>query len=186
MARTSKKKKEHYVNNKEFLQAMIGFRDSVMLAEKNGEERPRVTPYIGECLMKIAVHLSHKPNFINYTFKEEMISDGIENCLQYIDNFNPEKSQNPFAYFTQIIYYAFLRRIQKEKKHLYTKYKLTDEVSVMGLDRSSQEHDTDTYINSKTSEWSREHVDVFIESFEENKRRKKNRNTTAVDVLINE
>ena len=186
MARTSKKKKEHYVNNKEFLQAMIGFRDSVMLAEKNGEERPRVTPYIGECLMKIAVHLSHKPNFINYTFKEEMISDGIENCLQYIDNFNPEKSQNTFAYFTQIIYYAFLRRIQKEKKHLYTKYKLTDEVSVMGLDRSSQEHDTDTYINSKTSEWSREHVDVFIESFEESKRRKKNRNTTAVDVLINE
>ena len=186
MARTSKKKKEHYVNNKEFLQAMIDFRDSVMLAEKNGEERPRVTPYIGECLMKIAVHLSHKPNFINYTFKEEMISDGIENCLQYIDNFNPEKSQNPFAYFTQIIYYAFLRRIQKEKKHLYTKYKLTDEVSVMGLDRSSQEHDTDTYINSKTSEWSREHVDVFIESFEESKRRKKNRNTTAVDVLINE
>ena len=186
MARTSKKKKEHYVNNKEFLQAMIGFRDSVMLAEKNGEERPRVTPYIGECLMKIAVHLSHKPNFINYTFKEEMISDGIENCLQYIDNFNPEKSQNPFAYFTQIIYYAFLRRIQKEKKHLYTKYKLTDEVSVMGLDRSSQEHDTDTYINSKTSEWSRDHVDVFSESFEESKRRKKNRNTTAVDVLINE
>ena len=186
MARTSKKKKEHYVNNKEFLQAMIGFRDSVMLAEKNGEERPRVTPYIGGGLRTSAVHLSPKPNFINYTFKEEMISDGIENCLQYIDNFNPEKSQNPFAYFTQIIYYAFLRRIQKEKKHLYTKYKLTDEVSVMGLDRSSQEHATDTYINSKTSEWSREHVDVFIESFEESKRRKKNRNTTAEDVLINE
>ena len=112
MARTSKKKKEHYVNNKEFLAAMVDFRNNVQLAEKNGDERPRVTPYIGECLMKIAVHLSHKPNFINYTFKEEMISDGIENCLQYIDNFNPEKSQNPFAYFTQIIYYAFLRRIQ--------------------------------------------------------------------------
>ena len=186
MARTSKKKKEHYVNNKEFLAAMVDFRESVQLAVKNGDERPRVTPYIGECLMKIAVHLSHKPNFINYTFKEEMISDGIENCLQYIDNFNPEKSQNPFAYFTQIIYYAFLRRIQKEKKHLYTKYKLTDEVSVMGMDRSSQDHDTDTYVNSKTTEWSREHVDVFIESFEESKRRKKNRNTTAVDVLINE
>tara|TARA_B100000424_G_scaffold114759_2_gene86509 strand:+ start:3187 stop:3747 length:561 start_codon:yes stop_codon:yes gene_type:complete len=186
MARTSKKKKEHYVNNKEFLAAMVDFRNNVQLAEKNGDERPRVTPYIGECLMKIAVHLSHKPNFINYTFKEEMISDGIENCLQYIDNFNPEKSQNPFAYFTQIIYYAFLRRIQKEKKHLYTKYKLTDEVSVMGLDRASQDHDTDTYVNSKTSEWSREHVDVFIESFEESKRRKKNRNTTAVDLLINE
>jgi len=187
MARTSKKSKEHYVNNKEFLAAMIEYKDSVSEAEIAGKERPRVSPYIGECLMKIAVHLSHKPNFINYTFKEEMISDGIENCLQYIDNFNPEKSQNPFAYFTQIIYYAFLRRIQKEKKQLYTKYKLMDEVSVMNLDRATQGHDTETYSNSnKTSEWSRDHVDHFIESFEETKRRKRNKNSMAVDVLISE
>ena len=187
MARTSKKSKEHYVNNKEFLAAMIEFRNSVQEAEANGKERPRVTPYIGDCLMKIAVHLSHKPNFINYTFKEEMISDGIENCLQYIDNFNPEKSQNPFAYFTQIIYYAFLRRIQKEKKHLYTKYKMADEISVMNLNRNTQDHDTETYSGTnKTSEWSRDHVDYFIESFEESKRRKRNKNTTAIDVLIND
>jgi len=186
MAKT-KKSKQHYVNNKEFLAAMVEYREKVAIAEGKGKERPPVTPYIGECLMKIAVHLSHKPNFINYTFKEEMISDGIENCLQYIDNFNPEKSQNPFAYFTQIIYYAFLRRIQKEKKHLYTKYKLMGEMEVMNLTSDNQDHDSSDYTPAgKANEWSREHVGVFIESFEETKRRKKNRNTTAIDVLIND
>ena len=83
-----------------------------------GEEPPRVTEYIGECIYKIATRLSTKPNFINYSYRDEMICDGIENCLQYLNNFNPEKSQNAFAYITQIIYYAFLRRIQKEKKQL--------------------------------------------------------------------
>ena len=115
-----KRQKHNYVDNKKFLQEMIKYKDSVTLAEEEGKTRPRVPIYIGDCIMKIATHLSYKPNFVNYTFREEMISDGIENCLQYIDNFNPEKSQNPFAYFTQIIYYAFLRRIQKEKRYLYT------------------------------------------------------------------
>ena len=86
--------------------------------KKDGKKPPPVTNYIGECFLKIVNHLSYRPNFINYTYREEMISDGIENCLQYVHNFNPEKSDNPFAYFTQIIYYAFLRRIQKEKKQL--------------------------------------------------------------------
>ena len=138
----AKKKSQHYVNNKEFLAAMVDFRERVAAAKAEGKERPPVSQYIGECIMKIAVHLSHKPNFINYSFKEEMISDGIENCLQYIDNFNPEKSQNPFAYFTQIIYYAFLRRIQKEKKQMYTKYKLMGEMEVMNLTSDSQGHDS--------------------------------------------
>ena len=113
---TEKKKKPHYVNNKEFLQAMIDWKATVAEAEANDESRPQVTNYIGECFLKIANHLSYRPNFINYTYREEMISDGIENCLQYIDNFDPEKSKNPFAYFTQIIYFAFIRRITKEKK----------------------------------------------------------------------
>ena len=80
------------------------------------DSKPPVTNYIGECFLKIANGLSYRPNFINYTYRSEMVSDGIENCLQYIHNFDPEKSKNPFAYFTQIIYYAFLRRIQKEKE----------------------------------------------------------------------
>ena len=118
-----KKKKEHYVNNNEFLGAMVEYRDSVIESKSNGAGRPKMPNYIGECFIKIATHLSYKPNFINYTFREDMIADGIENCIQYVDNFDPAKSENPFAYFTQIIYYAFLRRIQKEKKQLYIKYK---------------------------------------------------------------
>jgi hypothetical protein len=114
----------HYVNNKEFLAAMIEYRNARIKAEEAGEPKPRVPEYVGECIYKIATHLSYKPNFINYSYKDEMISDGIENCLQYINNFNPEKSNNPFAYFTQIIYYAFLRRIAKEKKQTYIRGKL--------------------------------------------------------------
>tara|TARA_B100000965_G_scaffold49379_1_gene36303 strand:+ start:3392 stop:3862 length:471 start_codon:yes stop_codon:yes gene_type:complete len=117
---------EHYVNNKEFLEALIVFKAKCAQAKEAGEPRPRISNYIGECFLKIATHLSYKPNFVNYMFREDMICDGIENCVQYIENFNPEKSKNPFAYFTQIIYYAFLRRIQKEKRQLEIKNKILD------------------------------------------------------------
>ena len=110
-----RKRSEHYVNNKEFLEAIVKYKNDVAEAAEKGEPKPRITNYLGECFLKIATHLSYKPNFVNYMFREDMICDGIENCVQYIHNFNPEKSSNPFAYFTQIIHYAFLRRIQKEK-----------------------------------------------------------------------
>jgi hypothetical protein len=116
----------HYVNNKDFLAAIIEYKKSIDDAEKNNLPKPRITNYLGECFLKIATHLSFKPNFVNYIFKDDMISDGIENCVQYIHNFNPEKSQNPFAYFTQIIHYAFLRRIQKEKRQLDIKNKIIE------------------------------------------------------------
>ena len=119
-------KKEHYVNNKEFLVAITEYRDQVILAKQRGSERPKIPNYLGDCFLKIAQHLSYKPNFVNYMFKDDMIGDGIENCITYIDNFDPEKSKNPFAYFTQIIYYAFLRRIQKEKKQLDIKNKMIE------------------------------------------------------------
>ena len=125
MTRT-KKKSEHYVDNKVFLQAMIEYKDRCDKAEKRKRKKPPVTNYIGECFLKIANHLSYRPNFINYTFRDDMISDGIENCLQYLDNFNPKKSNNPFAYFTQIIYYAFLRRIAKEKRQMDIRDKLIE------------------------------------------------------------
>jgi hypothetical protein len=123
---TKRKRSVHYVNNKEFLAALIAYRESVQLAEQRGDPKPQITNYLGECFLKIATHLSFKPNFVNYIFKDDMISDGIENCVQYIHNFDPEKSQNPFAYFTQIIHYAFLRRIQKEKKQLEIKNKILE------------------------------------------------------------
>ena len=136
----SKKKSEHYVNNKELLEALIVYRSKVekSFIELNGREptkadrsqnwkgKPPITNYLGECFLKIATHLSYKPNFVNYMFRDDMISDGIENCVQYIHNFDPEKSKNPFAYFTQIIHYAFLRRIQKEKKQLEIKTKIIE------------------------------------------------------------
>jgi len=118
------KQKPHYVDNKKFLVAMTEYRELRIKAEEEGQKRPQVTNYIGECYLKIANHLSYRPNFINYTYRDDMISDGIENCLQYMDNFDPAKSKNPFAYFTQIIYYAFIRRIQKEKKQQEVKQKM--------------------------------------------------------------
>jgi|TARA_R100000697_G_scaffold27849_1_gene36742 DNA-directed RNA polymerase specialized sigma subunit len=145
-----KKKSEHYVNNKQLLEALIVYREKVAYAKENDLEKPRITNYLGECFLKIATHLSYKPNFVNYMFRDDMISDGIENCVQYIHNFDPEKSRNPFAYFTQIIHYAFLRRIQKEKKQLDIKTKIIertgfDEVMVVddgALTGSSSDYNT--------------------------------------------
>ena len=121
-----RKRSEHYVNNKEFLAALIKYREDKEIAVLQDKPKPPIPRYIGECFLKIANHLSFKPNFVNYMFKEDMISDGIENCVRYIHNFNPEKSQNPFAYFTQIIHYAFLRRIQREKRQLEIKNKILE------------------------------------------------------------
>jgi len=123
---TKRKRSVHYVNNKEFLEALIDYRQQVAIAEQRGDPKPQISNYIGDCFLKIATHLSFKPNFVNYIFKDDMISDGIENCVQYIHNFDPKKSSNPFAYFTQIIHYAFLRRIQREKRQLDIKNKILE------------------------------------------------------------
>ena len=136
-----RKRSEHYVNNKEFLAAIVAYKQSIVDAEGLGQPKPRITNYLGECFLKIATHLSYKPNFVNYMFKDDMICDGIENCVQYINNFNPEKSKNPFAYFTQIIHYAFLRRIQKEKKQLEIRQKIIEKSGfeeVMSADDSGK------------------------------------------------
>ena len=114
----------HYINNKEFLRCLIEYQADIVKCKEEGKSKPYVTDYIAMCFLQIAQRLSYRPNFINYTYKDDMISDGLENCLAYMHNFNPDKSKNPFAYFTQIIYYAFLRRIQKEKKQQYIKNKV--------------------------------------------------------------
>ena len=131
---TSKKKKaNHYIDNEEFFHAMCAWKELVIEAENVGESRPAITDYIGDCFLKIAEHLAYKPNFMNYNYRDDMIGDGIENCLVYAHNFDPNKSKNPFSYFTQIIYYAFLRRIEKEKKQAYIKYKALKMNDVNGL-----------------------------------------------------
>ena len=140
-----KKRSEHYVNNKEFLAALIKYREDVEIAKLRDRPKPVIPRYIGECFLKIANHLSFKPNFVNYMFKEDMISDGIENCVQYIHNFNPEKSQNPFAYFTQIIHYAFLRRIQREKRQLEIKNKILEKSGYSEVFDDNNQIDGSTY-----------------------------------------
>ena len=151
MAKTKKSKGEHYVDNKVFLQAMTDWKVLCKIAEEDQKDlpkeekvKPQITNYIGECFLKIATHLSYRPNFINYTYRDEMIADGIENCLQYCSNFDPEKSKNPFAYFTQIIYYAFLRRIAKEKKQTHVRNKIIESVSYQSW--TVNEGDTNRYV----------------------------------------
>ena len=168
----SKAKPEHYVDNKKLYAEMQLYLNSVKEAEEAGDEKPRIPEYIGECLLKISNRLSTRPSFINYTYRDEMISDGIENCVNYIGNFNPEKSTNPFAYFTQIIYYAFLRRIQREKKQLYIKHKslersiVFDELSTH-TDGASQ-GDQGAYINLDTP-----YMTDFVQNFEKKEAEKK-------------
>ena len=140
-----RKRSEHYVNNKEFLAALIRYQEDIEIARLQDKTKPVIPRYIGECFLKIANHLSFKPNFVNYMFKEDMISDGIENCVQYIHNFNPEKSRNPFAYFTQIIHYAFLRRIQREKRQLEIKNKILEKSGYSEVFDDNNQIDGSTY-----------------------------------------
>lgn len=128
----AKRVKKNYVNNLDLLEALITYQKKCKEAEDSAEEKPKVPNYIGECIYKIATRISTKPNFSGYTFKDDMVMDGIENCLQYMHNFNPEKTKNPFGYFTQIIWFAFLRRIAKEKKQMYIRYKSSHELLSMG------------------------------------------------------
>ena len=121
-------KTSHYIDNKVFLEALIDHRKKVDYHIANNLPKPIVSNYLGECFIKIATHLSYKANFINYTYKDDMISDGIENCLTAVEKFDPSKSVNPFAYYTQIVYFAFVRRIQKEKKQQAAKYKLIENI----------------------------------------------------------
>lgn len=136
----------HYVNNAELLQALIVWKAQIAEAQAAGLPEPRIPEYLGKCILQIATRLSYKPNFLNYTYREEMISDGIENCIQYVRNFDPAKSSNPFAYFTQIIWYAFLRRIQKEKKQNYVKQKMIQEMPFESFEL--QDHDGDGIYNN--------------------------------------
>tara|TARA_B100000519_G_scaffold135129_1_gene116716 strand:+ start:1181 stop:1780 length:600 start_codon:yes stop_codon:yes gene_type:complete len=172
------RKKQHYVDNEKFLVVMRDYREKYLKSKDDEIEPPQIPDYAGECFLKIAERLSHRPNFINYAFREEMVSDGIENCVMYASNFNPEKSTNPFAYFTQIIYYAFLRRIEKEKKQLYIKYKTMDEFSSLeeNSDMEAMGAKESASVTSGASPMTadkRASIYDFIHAFEEKKKSKK-------------
>ena len=168
MAKRKKVAKVHYVDNAKFLEAMIEYKKEYNISIYNDKELPQISEYLGSVFLKIAQRLSFRPNFINYTFKNDMISDGIENCLHYIHNFNPDKSTNPFAYFTQIIYYAFIRRIQKEKKQLYIKYKTMQNIEQSIILDDGPGNNVNDYRNSDFKVV----VDDFVDTFEKSKKKK--------------
>lgn len=164
----------NYIDNKQFHKQMLAYKIDCNNAEAAGNPSPRIPPEIGESIMKIATHLASKPNFANYPFIEEMISDGIENSLTYIHNFDPFKYKNPFAYFTTIIKFAFIRRIQKEKRYLYGKHVATQIAEVTNITAEVQGHDRGKYrADSMHGEWSQEQMQRFMEDFEQSRLRKK-------------
>ena len=168
----AKAKSVHYIDNKSFLESIIQHKAKCREAEDAGQEQPMIPDDIGGAFMKIAERLSNRPNFVNYAFKDEMIADGIENCVQYAHNFDPEKSKNPFAYFTQIIYYAFVRRIQKEKKQLYIKYKSIQETNLLSDHIATADKDSQTYDIKTLNEEQQANMYEFINNFEVGQKKK--------------
>jgi hypothetical protein len=153
---------KHYVSNKKFYEALVDYRLQLKNARDHDKPLPQIPNYIGECLMLIAQRLSNKPNFIGYPHKDEMIADGIEVCVRYLEVFDPAKSTNPFAYFTQTIKMAFIRRIKSEKRQLYLKFK------------SSQNYNLTNQLNdNKFVIQDNEIVNSFIKDYEESIARKK-------------
>ena len=175
----------HYVDNKKLFQEMKDYRSRVLVYKESGGTKPIIPKYIGECILLIANRLSLKPNFVNYSYREEMVSDGIENCISYIDNFNPEKSDNPFAYFTQIIYYAFLRRIAKEHKQLYVRHKIIE--NSMILNQLAEQHGADeTEVYTPPIEFDNDNMFDFIKTFEDNISKKKVKRQRGVEKFLEE
>jgi hypothetical protein len=176
-----RKKPEHYVNNKEFYEAMCAYKVKCKFAEENGMQQPKIPNYLGICITKIANKLSNHPSFINYSYKDEMISDGIETCIANIRSFNPEKSINPFAYFTQCCWNAFVQRIQKEKKQQYVKYKSL-ETAIISNDQYVFQDSDDRVISGVGYNEAAIHV---ISSYEASLKKKKEKSKIKKEALEN-
>jgi hypothetical protein len=160
----------HYVDNAKMLQEIKLFKEARMKSEEEGTKAPRIPEYLGECMLKIANNLSLKSNFINYSYREDMVLDGIENCIKCINSFDPDKGSNPFAYFTQVIYFAFLRRIEREKKESYVKSKLINDSTISSFD--TQFHDEDEEFRNAFASFIQANSN-FDDSFIKNKEKKK-------------
>ena len=173
------KKKNHYVDNERFLAEIVAYKKKCKVAVDQGKEKPKLSEYIGQCIYLIAENLAHKPRFMNYSYVDEMKSDAIENCLMYFDNFDSDKYSNPFAYFTQIIYYAFHRRINKEEKNRYIMYKKFQEsvleapVSLDGYNIDNHSLLVDNDDNHIMNVTMYDNINDFIDRFEKREEDKK-------------
>jgi len=173
-------KPAHYVDNKSFYAALIEYRNKKAFAEENGLPIPKIPEYIGVCIFKIATKLASKGNFVNYSYKEEMISDGIENCINYMHNFDPDKSNNPFAYFTRIIWNAYILRIQKEKKQTYIKYKAYENAILVGASSNYNESD-----NPNSTEMNvNDNMNAFVSDYEKKLQEKKPPKKKGIEIFV--
>jgi|TARA_R110002124_G_scaffold115487_1_gene271354 hypothetical protein len=155
-----KNQKEHYVNNRDFSNAVVEYVTSANEARANEAAIPVVTDYIATCFMKISEGLSHKSNFIRYSYRDEMVMDAVENCLKAINNYNVEAATrtgkpNAFAYFTQISWFAFLRRIAKEKRQHDIKFKY---IEMSGFDEFVTADDNGGYDSEFIEELRTAHI----------------------------
>lgn len=175
----------HYVDNKKLYEEMIKYKKTYNEAIEADEIPPQVNDYIGECMWLIANRLSTNRNFIGYTYRDEMVGDAIENCLRYVHNFNPEKSKNPFAYFTQIMYYAFLRRIDKEKKQSYIKYKTMQNSIVMNTLVEMPPEDQ-SHFQAVVVTMDMEKLQTMSERYETNQKDKKQKKKKGVEKFEDE
>jgi DNA-directed RNA polymerase specialized sigma24 family protein len=165
--------KNFYVDNHALYDALVDWQKATRSAHRKKLPNPALPDYIAECMMKMATRLSQKAGFVNYTYREDMIGDALESCLRYIHNFNPKRSTNAFAYITQIIHNAFIRRIQKEQKQLYVKMRIVDEAD-FAHSYERQDGDTTHYNNSYVTYLQENKGDV-ISKFENWKEQKKSK-----------
>jgi hypothetical protein len=177
----SKKPTRHYVDNQKFFAEIVEYRKKLTAAREEGKPDPRIPDYIGSCIWKIAEKLSTKPCFINYSYREEMIGDGIENCFLYFKDYDPEKGQNPFAYFTQVIYYAFLRRIYKEERNRYAMYKNFQE-NVLSMNDTSLFRDESDNMVVPVQMY--DNINDFMEKFERKEKIKKEKRKQSKESLM--
>jgi len=177
--------KKNYVNNPEFLQAIVDYKKLCVDAEDSGDDKPQIPNYLGECIYQISTRLASKPNFSGYSYKDEMISDGLENAIQALGNFDPDKSSNPFAYFTQIIWYAFLRRIDKEKKQLYIKHKVTENSVTSGtvVEDGNDDGTAPSYIDLD-NDYMNDFVKNYEKKMEDKKRQQQKRAKKGLEKFI--
>lgn len=164
-----------YVDGKKFFEEITTYVDAYNISLNNDEDAPRISEYIGKCFWDIANGLAKRYNFRNYPFKEEMVGDAVLDCVRYAHKFDKDNAKaNLFNYFTQICFYAFVRRIQKEKKYLYTKYKVIDDSEIFGLLNDAQDEKGKSFLNDiGYNESARENMLDFIETFEQKEQEKK-------------
>jgi hypothetical protein len=174
--------KHNYIDKKKFHAEMTAYRVAAIEAENNGLPKPRINNYLGHCFYMLCEKLSYRPNFVNYSFREEMVGDGIENCLAAVDNFDPnEQKQNPFGYFSLIAWRAFVRRIQKESKQNYIKHK--------GMQNSGlfDNHSTADWGGQMPADMSNNDVsNRIIDSFESKMTKKKEPKVKGVEKFLEE